>query len=100
MHGMALLLILFFPVCDSDNCPNLEGINGGEVMTNDPNCAEKAIAKYTCNEGYCPEGDTIRCCVEVDGLLVWSGDPPTCVSKLHLVFNTIIMILVNMTRVL
>ena len=72
-------------------------------MTNDPTCAQEAIAKYTCNEGYCPKGDTIRCCVDDGtgaGTFDWSGDPPTCVSKLHLVFNTIIMILVNMTRVL
>ena len=76
-------------------------IDGGVVLTNDPTCALKAIVKYTCNEGYCPKGDTIRCCVDDgNGGSKWSGEDPTCVSKLHLVFNTIIMILVNMTRVL
>ena len=52
-------------------------------------CLLKAIAKYTCDDGFVPEGDTIRCCVQDDifSIPMWSGSEPTCVGKLHLVFN-------------
>ena len=63
--------------------------NHGTVITNDPMCLLKAIAKYTCDDGFVPEGDTIRCCVQDDifSIPMWSGSEPTCVGKLHLVFN-------------
>ena len=77
------------------------------VITNDPDCAVKTIAKYTCDEGFVPEGDTIRCCVG-DGIDAptpflmadWTGSAPTCVRKLHLVLSGCFIMFwyINMTK--
>ena len=61
------------------------GPDNGEVIFNDPNHGAGAIAKYTCDPGYVPAGDTIRCCVRSQNILMWTGEDTTCVRKLHLV---------------
>ena len=54
---------------------------------NDPKSGAGAIAKYTCDPGYIPAGDTIRCCVPSLDILMWTGEDPTCLRKLHLVIG-------------
>ena len=65
-------------------CPDLQDPIEGMVITNDPSCVSSTIAKYTCNAGFVPKGDTIRCCVAMNDdmtIFDWSGTPPTCVCK-------------------
>ena len=66
-------------------CSSLDDPTNGKVITNDPSCSLTTIAKYTCDDGFVPEGDTIRCCVlDSTGTdAVWTGGQPTCVGKLH-----------------
>ena len=74
------------PGTEAVDCPSLDDPTDGTVITNDPSCSLTAIAKYTCNPGFVPEGDTIRCCVD-DGTgtdAVWTGSVAKCVGKLHL----------------
>ena len=81
--------------CFYSGCSQLMGPDNGEVILNDPNHGAGAIAKYTCDPGYVPAGDTIRCCVRSQNILMWTGEDPTCVRKLHLVICRYMYIIIH-----
>ena len=56
------------------DCGVLGDPDNGQVDTSDGTTLE-SIATYTCNDGFCLEGDSMRVC-QPDG--TWSGDEPTC----------------------
>ena len=57
-------------------CPPLPNpANGGVTILRN---TFEGGALYSCNDGFCPVGSTIRICTVRSE---WSGEPPTCQSK-------------------
>ncbi|XP_064394225.1 uncharacterized protein LOC135341566 isoform X3 [Halichondria panicea] len=62
--------------CRAINCGLLANPTNGRVLLRATIVG--SFATYQCSSGFTLTGESLRQCLEVNGLGVWSGSPPTC----------------------